>query len=57
MCSMSAFVPGAYWLVMTRRRVMASNVTSPDESRADRVITATTSWSRFCSSRATSTAL
>ena len=57
MCSMSAFAPRAYWSEITRRRVIASKVTSPTNFRADRVIRATTSWSRFCSSRATSTAL
>ena len=57
MCSMSAFAPRAYWSVMTRRRVIASNVTSPTNRRADRVMIAATSWPRFCSSRATSTAL
>ena len=48
---------GANWVVMTRRRVIASNVTGPTNRRADRVITAATSWPRFCSPRATSTAL
>ena len=57
MCSMSALAPGAHWSVMTRRRVIASKVTSPTNLRAERVMMATTSWSRFCSSRATSTAL
>src|SRR6476646_9771045 len=36
---------------------MASNVTSPTNFRADRVITATTSWPCCCNQRATSTAL
>src|SRR6476646_10370609 len=36
---------------------MASNVTSPTNFRADRVITATTSWPCCCNPRATSTAL
>src|SRR5215471_1670412 len=42
---------------MTRRRVIASNVTRPTNRVAECVITATTSWPRFCSPRATSTAL
>src|SRR3954466_2364460 len=42
---------------MTRRRVIASNVTGPTNRVAACVITATTSWPRFCSPRATSTAL
>ena len=43
--------------VITRRLVIASKVTSPTNRRADRVITAATSWPRFCNPRATSTAL
>ena len=43
--------------VMTRRRVIASKVTSPTKRRADRVMIAATSWPRFCRPRATSTAL
>jgi hypothetical protein len=57
MCSMLALAPRAYWSVITGRRVIASNVTSPTNFRADRVMIATTSWPRFCSPRATSTAL
>ena len=34
MCSMSAFIPGANWLVMTGSRVMASNVSGPTKRRA-----------------------
>ena len=33
MCSMSAFAPRAYWSVITRRRVIASKVTSPTNAR------------------------
>ena len=40
MCSMSAFIPGANWLVMTGSRVIASNVSGPTNRRAERVITA-----------------
>ena len=36
MCSMSALAPGSNWSVMTRRRVMASNVTGPHEARRRR---------------------
>ena len=36
MCSMSAFAPGFHWLVITRRRVMASKVTGADEAPAPR---------------------
>ena len=43
MCSMSAFAPRANWSTMTRRLVMASNVTSPTNRRAVRVMIATTS--------------
>src|SRR3954467_12024356 len=43
--------------MMTPRRVIASNVSGPTNFVADRVITAATSWPRFCSPRATSTAL
>ena len=43
--------------VITGRRVIASKVTSPTNLRADRDMIATTSWPRFCSPRATSTAL
>ena len=50
MCSMSEFAPRAYWSVITRRRVMASKVTSPTNAVADRVMIAATSWPRFCSS-------
>ena len=57
MCSMSALAPRAYWSVITRRRVIASKVTSPTKRRAERVMIAATSWPRFCSPRATSTAL
>ena len=57
MCSMSALAPGANWSVITRRRVIASKVTSPTNRRADRVMIAATSCPRFCSPRATSTAL
>ena len=57
MCSMSALAPRAYWSVITRRRVLASKVTSPTNLRADRDMIATTSWFRFCNSRATSTAV
>ena len=57
MCSISEFAPRANWSVMTGRRVMASNVTSPTNRRAERVMIAATSWPRFCSPRATSTAL
>ena len=57
MCSMSAFAPGFHWLVITGRRVMASNVTAPTKRAAARVITACTSCPRFCSRRASSTAL
>ena len=32
---MSAFMPGANWLVMTGSRVMASNVSGPTNRRAD----------------------
>src|SRR4249919_1451511 len=42
---------------MTRRRVIASNVIGPTNRVAACVITATTSWPRFCRPRATSTAL
>src|SRR5438034_427826 len=42
---------------MTCRRVIASKVTGPTKRVAECVITATTSWPRFCSPRATSTAL
>src|SRR2546427_8475642 len=42
---------------MTRRRVIASNVTAPTNFVAECVITATTSCPRFCSPRTTSTAL
>src|SRR5712691_4203152 len=42
---------------MTRRRVIASNVTAPTNRVAECVITATTSCPRFCRPRATSTAL
>src|SRR3954463_5354853 len=42
---------------MTPRRVIASNVSGPTNFVADRVITAAISWPRFCSPRATSTAL
>src|SRR4026209_2529343 len=42
---------------MTRRRVIASNVSSPTNFRAECVMTAATSCPRFCSPRATSTAL
>src|SRR3954468_13319016 len=42
---------------MTPRRVIASNVSGPTNFVADRVITAATSWPRFCSPRATSTDL
>src|SRR3954463_2864837 len=42
---------------MTGLRVIASNVSSPTNFVADRVMTAATSWPRFCSPRATSTAL
>ncbi len=57
MCSISALAPRAYWSVITGRRVIASNVTSPTKAVADRVMIAATSWPRFCSSRTTSTAL
>jgi hypothetical protein len=57
MCSMSAFAPRDHCVVITRRLVIASKVTSPTNRRADRVITAATSWPRFCNPRATSTAL
>ncbi len=57
MCSMSAFAPRAYWSVITRRRVIASNVTVPTNRCAERVMTAATSWPRFCRPRAISTAL
>ena len=43
--------------VITGWRVIASKVSGPTKRRAARVITACTSWPRFCSSRATSTAL
>src|SRR5438876_1934440 len=42
---------------MTCRRVIASKVTGPTKRVAECVITATTSCPRFCSPRATSTAL
>src|SRR5713226_5800981 len=42
---------------MTRRWVIASNVTGPTNRVAECVITATTSCPRFCNPRATSTAL
>jgi hypothetical protein len=42
---------------MTGRRVIASNVSGPTNLAADRVMTAMTSWPRFCSPRHTSTAL
>ena len=57
MCSMSALSPGAHWLDTTRRRVIASKVSSPTKRRAARVITTVTSWPRFCRPRTTSTAL
>src|SRR5688572_17516327 len=57
MCSMSAFMPGRHCDVITRRRVIASNVTGPTNRAADRVMIATTSWPRFWSPRHTSTAL
>ena len=57
MCSMSALLPGLHWSVITRRLVIASNVSGPTKRRADRVMMATTSWPRFCRPRATSIAL
>ena len=45
------------WLVSTRRRVIASNVSGVTKRRALRVSTATTSWPCLCRPRATSTAL
>src|SRR5215471_11869238 len=42
---------------MTRRWVIASNVSGPTNRVADGVMIETTSWPRFCSLRATSTAL
>ena len=57
MCSMSALSPGAHWLLTTRRRVIASKVSSPTKRRALRVITTVTSWPAVCRPRTTSTAL
>ena len=48
---------GANWSVMTRRLVIASNVTGPTNRRAEGVMIATTSWPMSCSPRAISTAL
>ena len=39
-CSMSALAPRENWSVITRRRVIASNVSGPMNRRADRVMTA-----------------
>jgi hypothetical protein len=57
MCSMSAFWPGANWLVTTGSRVIASKVSGPTNRRAARVITTWTRCPRFCSRRVSSTAL
>src|SRR4051812_31839020 len=57
MCSMSELAPGSNWSVITPRRVIASNVIGPTKRVAVAVMIATTSWPRFCSPRATSTAL
>ena len=57
MCSMSALAPGANWSVMTGCRVIASKVIGPTNFAAVAVMTATTSWPRFCRPRTTSTAL
>jgi hypothetical protein len=57
MCSMSALAPGFHWSVMTARLVMASKVSGATKRRAERVITATTSWPCCCRPRAISTAL
>ena len=57
MCSMSALAPGAHWLVITRRWVIASKVSGPTKRVAARVITTATWCPAFCSWRTTSTAL
>src|SRR5262245_14297240 len=57
MCSMSALAPGSNCPVMTRRFVIASKVSAPTNWVAEAVMIATTSCPRFCSPRATSTAL
>ena len=55
--SATRFVGAITFEAITRRRVIASKVTGPTKRVAECVITATTSWPRFCSPRATSTAL